>query len=195
MKAVSGAACVVVRFEGPERLVPGEDDVEQQGGGDARHRHRREHEDDLLPRRRAIHARRLEDVARDLLEVGVEHPDHDRQVGEAEDRRSGRRGCRAGRGRGRSGRSAPARRPAASSWWRASTAACPRVRLVGAKAIAQAAGTAISRRDQRRADRQMTIEFRQCGNSRSAPGRRRSSPASSGRTGTSAAARTRRARS
>ena len=34
--------------------------------------------------RRAVHARGFEDVLRDLLEVGEEHPDDDRQVGEAE---------------------------------------------------------------------------------------------------------------
>jgi hypothetical protein len=34
---------------------------------------------------RAIHPCRLEDVLRDLLEVGEEHPNHDRQIAEAED--------------------------------------------------------------------------------------------------------------
>src|SRR5262245_4842070 len=53
----------------PERLVPGEDDVEQHGRGDAGHRHRGEHMDDLVEQRGAVHARGLEDLARDLAEI------------------------------------------------------------------------------------------------------------------------------
>ena len=125
MKAVSGAAFGRGQADRPEGLVPGQDDVEQQGRGDARHRHRRQHVDDLAPERGAVHARRLEDLAGDFAEVGVEHPDHDRQVDQRQHDGQADAACRAGRGRGRAGRSAPARRPPASSWWTASTSGCP----------------------------------------------------------------------
>src|SRR5690606_972761 len=49
----------------PERLVPRQDNVQQQGRGDTRHRHRRQHVDDLLAERGAVHARRLQDLAGD----------------------------------------------------------------------------------------------------------------------------------
>ena len=49
MKAVSGAAFERRQIQRPERLVPGQDEIEQQRRGDARHRHRRQHVDDLLP--------------------------------------------------------------------------------------------------------------------------------------------------
>ena len=73
------------QIERPERLVPRQDDREQHGRGDARHRHRREHVDDLVQERSSVHARRLEDVDRDLLEVGVEHPDQQRQIEQHQD--------------------------------------------------------------------------------------------------------------
>src|SRR5215468_7728331 len=50
------------QVERPERLVPRQDDVEQQGRGDPGHRHRRQHIDHFAPQRGAIHARRLQDL-------------------------------------------------------------------------------------------------------------------------------------
>ena len=74
------------KVQGPERLVPGEDEVEEKRRGDARHRHRGEHVGELLADRRAVHAGGLKDVLRDLLEIGEQHPHDDRQVAEAQDR-------------------------------------------------------------------------------------------------------------
>ena len=85
MNAVSGAAFAVVRFSVQNASFHARIDVQQQRRGDAGHRHRQQHVDDLAPHGGAVHARRLEDVARDFLEVGEEHPDHDRQVAQAED--------------------------------------------------------------------------------------------------------------
>src|SRR4051812_40100758 len=68
----------------PEGFVPGENDVEQHGGGDARHRHRCQHIDYLAPQGRPVHARGLQYLAGDLAEIGVEHPHDDRQVDQHE---------------------------------------------------------------------------------------------------------------
>src|SRR5262249_29553160 len=68
------------RVQRPHRLVPREDEVEQQGRCDARQGHERQHVDDLPPQGRPVHARRLQDLAGYLLEVGEVHPDDDRQV-------------------------------------------------------------------------------------------------------------------
>ena len=83
MKTVSGAAAEV-EIERPERLVPGQDHVQQQRRGDARQRHRGEHVDELAAHGRPIHPRRFQYVPGNFLEVGEEHPHHNRQVAAAE---------------------------------------------------------------------------------------------------------------
>ena len=72
------------QIERPEGFVPRQDDRQQHRRGDARHRHRREHIDDLVQERSPVHARGFKDVDGDLLEIGVEHPDEERQVEEQE---------------------------------------------------------------------------------------------------------------
>jgi hypothetical protein len=50
------------------------------GRGDARDRHRRQDIEDFLAQARAVHPRGLQDLDGDFAEIGVEHPDDDRQV-------------------------------------------------------------------------------------------------------------------
>ena len=73
------------KVQRPERLVPRQDEIEQQRRGEAGNGHRRQHIDELASDGRAIHPRRFEDILRDFLEIGEEHPDHDRQIAETQD--------------------------------------------------------------------------------------------------------------
>ncbi len=84
MKTVSGAASEVVRFSVQNASFQARMKFKQQRRGDARHRHGREHVDQFLAHRGAVHAGGLKDVLGDLLEVGEQHPHHDRQVAEAQ---------------------------------------------------------------------------------------------------------------
>ena len=125
MNVVSGAALRGRQVQAPERLVPAQDDRQQGGRGDARQRQRQQQHPDLLLGLGAVHAAGLEDVLRHLLEEGVEHPDHDRQVHQGVDDGQAPARVDARRDRGTAGRSGSARRPPASSWSTASTAADP----------------------------------------------------------------------
>src|SRR5690606_9775331 len=73
------------QVERPERLVPAQDQRQQHGRGQAATSDRQQYADDLLPGGGAIQARRFEDVHGDVLEVGVNHPHHDRQVDQGVD--------------------------------------------------------------------------------------------------------------
>src|SRR5918996_4870166 len=72
-------------IEAPEGLVPGQDDRQQRGRGDPGQRQRHQEMEQLLLGLGTVHAAGLEDVLGHLLEEGVEHPDHDRQVDQRED--------------------------------------------------------------------------------------------------------------
>src|SRR6218665_3509681 len=70
------------QVEGPEGLVPVEDERQERGGGQASAAHWQEHAVDFLGGGGAIHARGFQDVPGDVAEVGVDHPHHDGQVNE-----------------------------------------------------------------------------------------------------------------
>ncbi|CEI76402.1 Phenol hydroxylase [Pseudomonas aeruginosa] len=73
------------QVERPEGLVPTQDQRQQQGRGEPAAGDRQQYADDLLPGAGAVQARCFEDVHGDVLEVGVHHPDHDRQVDQGVD--------------------------------------------------------------------------------------------------------------
>ena len=85
MKVVSGAAVEVVRLRLQKASFQAQDDRQQRGRRDARQGQRHQQVDQLLLGLGAVHAAGLEDVLGHLLEEGVEHPDHDRQVDQRED--------------------------------------------------------------------------------------------------------------
>ena len=124
MNAVSGAACEAREVQAPERLVPAQDQGQQAGGGDAGQGEGQQQVPQLRPGAGAVHAAGLEDLVRHFLVEGEQHPDDDRQVHQRVHADHADPGNPAARPCGTAGRSAPARRPAAASWWTASTAAC-----------------------------------------------------------------------
>ena len=84
MKTVSGAACEVERFNVQNASFQARMKLRRSVDAMPGTAIGREHIGEFLADRRTIHPRRLEDVLRDLLEIGEQHPDDDRQVAEAQ---------------------------------------------------------------------------------------------------------------
>ena len=66
--------------EGEEELVPGQDQAEHRRRGDARLDLRQADPKEDLHLRAAVHAGRVRDLARDLVEEALHHPDRERQI-------------------------------------------------------------------------------------------------------------------
>ena len=67
ISVASVPALAAAEVERPERLVPAQHQAQQAGGGQPAHRQRQQHPPELLPQRGAVHARRFQDLVRDVL--------------------------------------------------------------------------------------------------------------------------------
>ena len=66
--------------QGEEKLVPGEDEAEDEGGGEAGDDLRQADLEEHPDLRRAVDPRRILDVGRQLVEEALHHPDGEGQV-------------------------------------------------------------------------------------------------------------------